>query len=56
MRNAYKICLESLKVSDHLEALFMDGRIILKYILARYGLRVWIGFIWLKIWTGDGLL
>jgi hypothetical protein len=32
------------------------GRIILKYILWKYGLEVWIGFIWLRIGTDGGLL
>jgi hypothetical protein len=35
---------------------FVDRRIILKLILGKYGRRVWIGFIWLGIGTGGGLL
>jgi hypothetical protein len=27
----------------------VDGRIILKRILKKYGLEVWVGFMWLRI-------
>jgi hypothetical protein len=29
---------------------------ILKLISKKQGIRVWTGFIWLRIWIGDGLL
>jgi hypothetical protein len=48
--------LESLKGSYHSEDLGIDGRIMLKYISGKYGLRVWIGFIWLRMWKGGELL
>jgi hypothetical protein len=37
----------------HLEVLVVDGRIILKWIT---DVRVWTGFIWLRIGTNGGLL
>jgi hypothetical protein len=41
-----KLWFESLKRRDHLEDLGIDGMIILKSILVKYGGRVWIGFTW----------
>jgi hypothetical protein len=35
-------------------SMHIDGRIILEGTLKKWG--VWIGFIWLKIGTSDGLL
>jgi hypothetical protein len=34
----------------------VDGWIILKWILENHTRRVWIGFIWHRIWTGGWLL
>jgi hypothetical protein len=34
----------------------VDRRIILKWILGKWGYRVWIEFTWLRIQTGGGLL
>jgi hypothetical protein len=51
-----KFQLESLKGRNHSEDLGIDKRIILKWILGRQGWRVSIGFIWLRIVTGGGLL
>jgi hypothetical protein len=47
---------ENLKGRNHLGNLVVDGRIILKLILWKYGGRVWTGFIWLRIRTGGGFL
>jgi len=46
-----KFWSENLKGSDHSEDLGVDRRIILEYILRKYGRKVWTGFIWLRKWT-----
>jgi hypothetical protein len=51
-----KVWLESLKGRDHSKDLSVDGQVILKCIFRKLGERVWIGFIWLMIGTGAGLL
>jgi hypothetical protein len=51
-----KLSLEYLKESDHSEDLGVDGRIMLKWVLGKLGWRLWIGFIWLRTGTEDGLL
>jgi hypothetical protein len=43
-------------IQSHLEDIGIDGRIILKCISGKLGLRVWIRFIWLRIGTACGLL
>jgi hypothetical protein len=48
--------LESLKGRDHSENLGVDERIILKWILRKLCGSVWIGFVWLRIGTGDELM
>jgi hypothetical protein len=48
--------LKSPKGREHSEILGVDWRIILKWIFGEYGWRVLIGFIWLRIGAGDGLL
>jgi hypothetical protein len=48
--------LEKLKESEHLEGLGVEGRIILDCILEKYVLKLWTGFIWLRIITNDQLL
>jgi hypothetical protein len=45
-----------LKESDYLEDLGVDRRVILKWMLVRQGVKVWIGFIWLSIEDRVGLL
>jgi hypothetical protein len=50
MRNVYKIWLGSLKGTDHLEDLGINGRIILKCILQKCVLWM-IALIWLRIGT-----
>jgi len=52
MRNAYKIFAGNLKGRD----VGVERRIILKYSLRIYDVRVWTQFIWLRIGTNGGLL
>jgi hypothetical protein len=47
---------ESLKGTSHSEDLGVNGRIILKCILAKKSVRLNTGYIWLKIRTGGGIL
>jgi hypothetical protein len=47
--------LKNVKGRDHLEEPGVDGRIILEWILRKQGGKVWIGFIWIRIRTSDGL-
>jgi len=35
--------------TDHLEDLDVYGSIILKRVLGKCGLRIWIGFLWLQM-------
>jgi hypothetical protein len=46
--------LERLKERGHLEDLGIDERIILKWVLGEMAWSLWIGFIWLRIGTGEG--
>jgi hypothetical protein len=39
-----------------LEELGIDGRIVLRWIIRKWGVRAWTGLISLRIWTGGGLL
>jgi hypothetical protein len=41
--------LENLQKRDHWGNLGMDGRIILELVLKEYGVRIWTGFIWLRM-------
>jgi hypothetical protein len=38
------------------ENLGVDERIVLEWILEKYGMKLWTGFIWLWIGTSGGLL
>jgi hypothetical protein len=50
MRNTY------LKGRNYLEDLGMDGKIKLKWIIGKYGGKVWTGFIWLRVGSSGRLL
>jgi hypothetical protein len=47
---------ESQNVSVHWEDQDVGGWTILKWILEKYNVIVWIGLIWLRIGTNGGLL
>jgi hypothetical protein len=51
-----KFWFENLKRRDYLEDLDIDGSIILKRMLEKWGGKVWTGFIWLRIGTSGWLL
>jgi hypothetical protein len=44
--------LDTLKGRDNSEDQDINGRILLKWILGKQGLGMWIGFIWLRIGMG----
>jgi hypothetical protein len=48
--------LEYLKGRDHSEDLGVNGSIILDCLLRKYGGKLWIEYIWLRIGTSGGLL
>jgi len=56
VRNAYKFRSENLKWRDQYEDLGLDGRIILEWILGKWGGRLEAGCVWLGMGTGGGLL
>ena len=45
-----------LREEVHLEDSRVEGNIILKSSLKKWDGRAWTGLIWLRIWTGSGLL
>jgi hypothetical protein len=45
-----------MKGRDQSEDLDVDRKIILELILGKYGVKVWTGYIWLRIGTSGGLL
>jgi hypothetical protein len=38
---------------DHFEEPDLDGKIILRWLLRKWGVSVWTGSIWFRIGTGD---
>jgi hypothetical protein len=56
MRNSYKKLAKYLKSRDHVQDLDVDGRIILKCILHKYGVNELAGFMWLRIKYSGRLL
>jgi hypothetical protein len=47
--------LENLKGRGHLEDLGVDVKVILEWILRKYGGKLWTGCMWLRIGTSSGL-
>jgi hypothetical protein len=47
---------ENLTGRGHKEDLGVDGRIVLKWILEKWGGKVWAGFIWFRTETSGRLL
>jgi len=45
---------ENLGERDHLGDPGVDGRIIIRWLLRKWDVGVWIGSSWLRIGTGDG--
>jgi hypothetical protein len=43
----------SWKVRDHVKYLGLDGVVILKWILQKWDVREWTGFVWLRIWAAE---
>jgi hypothetical protein len=54
--SAYKILVEKPEGKRLLERIRYRWGIILKCILNKEGVMVWIGFIWLRVSTNGGLL
>jgi hypothetical protein len=55
MRSEYKILTKSRK-KDPVRDLYVDGRMILKWILGELGVKVWTGFISVRIGLSSILL
>jgi hypothetical protein len=45
-----------MKENDHLGDIGMEGRIILKSILKRQGVKIWTGVMWLRKGTSGSLV
>jgi hypothetical protein len=56
VRNTYKILVENLKGRCYLEDVQAAGRIILKWILKKYGLRIWTVFTCLRTESSGRIL
>jgi hypothetical protein len=56
LRNSYKIFIGKPEGENHSEDLDIDGRIILEWILGKWGGMMWTGFIWITIGTNGELL
>jgi hypothetical protein len=56
MRNEYTGLVAKPESKSYLVDLSIDGRIILKCIVNKYGVKMWTGFIWIMIKSSGGLL
>ena len=55
-RGTYRVLVGKPEGRNHLEETFVDGRIILKWILEKWDGGTWPESIWLKIGTDGGML
>jgi hypothetical protein len=55
-RNEYTSLVAKPESKSFLVDLSVDGRIILKCIVKKYGVKMWTGFIWIRIKSSGGLL
>jgi hypothetical protein len=55
-RTLYKVLVGKPKEKEHLEDQGVGGSMVSKWMLERLVWGVWIGFDWLRIGTGSGLL
>jgi len=55
-RGVYRVWWGNLKERDDLGDRGIDGRIILKWIFTTWDVGAWTVLIWLRKWTGGGLL
>jgi hypothetical protein len=56
MRNAYSILVAKPGRKRPLGRLGIPGRIILEWILEKYGRKLWTGFVWLRTETSGSIL
>jgi hypothetical protein len=56
MTNAYKILVGKPEGKRLLGRLAVDWKIILEWILGKWGGKMWTGCIWLSIWTSGVFL
>jgi hypothetical protein len=47
---------EDLLEIDHSQDVGADGRILIKRVFKKWDGEAWIIFLWLRVWTGGGLL
>jgi hypothetical protein len=56
IRDVYRVLVGKPERRGHLQDPGVDGRTILRWIFRKWDVEVWTGSIWLRIWTGGGLL
>jgi hypothetical protein len=55
-RGVHRVCWRNMRSRDHPEDPAVDGRIILRWIVRKWNVGVWIESSWLAIGTGGGHL